>query len=117
MWKALRVVQLSYCEVRVRVTTVLALGLLLQACIALPIPHQHPYSPKLSGSVVDAESKQPVAGAVIRMESTNADPPLESITTAGADGSFSVRIAKRAFWWPLWLGPAEGFCVARATVS
>ena len=100
-----------------RVITVLAIGLLLQACIALPIPHQHPYSPKLSGSVVDAESKQPVAGAVIRMESTSTHPPLENSTTAGEDGSFSVRITKRALWWALWLGPAEGFCAAHATVS
>lgn len=104
-------------EPPVRFAGVIVLASLLQGCIALPIPHQRPYSPNLSGSVSDAQSKQPIAGAVIWLETPSTDPPLEGSMTTGDDGNFSIRLTRRELWWPLFFGPAEGYCVARATVS
>jgi hypothetical protein len=101
----------------VRCVAVLLVTILLPGCIALPIPHQHPYSPALSGTVIDAETAAPVAGAEVRLEGTTISPPLISTARAGTDGRFSVIASKRALWLPLWFGPAEGFCTATATVS
>ena len=90
---------------------------LLEGCIALPIPHSHPYSPLLTGTVIDARTSLPIAGAEIRIEGKTHDPPLVATARAGTDGRFSVVASKRALWFPIWLGPAEGFCAATGTVS
>jgi hypothetical protein len=89
----------------------------LAGCIALPIPHDHPYSPGLSGTVVDAETSKPIAGAVVSLEGTTIDPPIVQTAATATDGTFSVLVSKRQLWLPLWFGPAEGFCTATATVS
>jgi hypothetical protein len=89
----------------------------LEACIALPIPHAHPYSPALSGTVVDAQTSLPIMGAEIRIESKTHDPPLVAVVRSRNDGRFSVVVSKLRLWFPIWLGPAEGFCAATAIVS
>jgi hypothetical protein len=100
-----------------RNVAVLLVTIVLAGCIALPFPHQRPYSPALSGTVIDAQTSAPVAGAEVRLEGTTTSPPLVSTAHAGTDGRFSVIASKRALWLPLWFGPAEGFCTATATVS
>jgi hypothetical protein len=91
--------------------------ILLEGCIALPIPHDRPYSPILSGSVADAQTSTPIAGATIRLEATTFPPYMVETFETGIDGTFSVVVTKRKFWMPMWLGPAEGACTATATVS
>ena len=92
-------------------------AMFLEGCIALPIPHNHPYSPALSGTVIDAQTSAPIAGAEIRLEGNTLSPPLVATGRSGLDGRFSVVASKRALWFPIWLGPAEGFCAATAIVS
>jgi len=88
----------------------MAVGILagLQGCIALPIPHDQPYSPELTGTVLDADTKQPIAGAKVHMEGSVVEPPLETEVLTAPDGSFTVRVHKRELWMPLWLGPPRG---------
>jgi hypothetical protein len=100
-----------------RCVAVFLITIMLTGCIALPIPHQHPYSPALSGTVIDAQTSAPVVGAEVRLEGTTISPPLVSTVRASSDGRFSVIASRRALWLPLWFGPAEGFCTATATVS
>jgi hypothetical protein len=89
----------------------------LEGCIALPIPHDRPYSPVLSGSVIDAQTSKPIAGATLRLEATTLATHLVKTIETDVDGRFSVVITKREFWMPMWLGPGEGTCTATATVS
>jgi hypothetical protein len=67
--------------------------------------------------VVDAQTSKPIAGAEIRLEGTTFEPYLVNSIETGIDGRFSLVVTKREFWMPMWLGPAEGFCTATATVS
>jgi hypothetical protein len=75
------------------------------------------YSPLLSGTVVDAQTSKPIAGAEIRLEGTTYAPHLVNTVETGIDGRFSLVVTKREFWMLMFLGPAEGFCTATATVS
>jgi hypothetical protein len=89
----------------------------LQGCIALPIPHNRPYSPRVVGTVVDSETQQPISDALVRLEGRNANPPLIEEVRSAADGTFSVQASKRALWMALWFGPAEGFCAATVVIA
>lgn len=100
-----------------RCAAVVLVVALLEGCIALPIPHNRPYSPVLSGSVIDAQTSKPIAGAALRLEATTHGAHLVKTIETDADGRFSVVITKRELWIPMWLGPGEGTCTATATVS
>lgn len=102
---------------RMRRAHVLIVTLLLEGCIALPIPHDHLYSPVISGTVVDAQTSKPIAGATIRLEGTSATPPIIKSIATGPDGTFKAVVSKRETWLRFWFGIAEGFCTATATVS
>ncbi len=91
--------------------------MLLAGCIALPVPHDHPYSPALSGTVIDSQTKAPIAGAEIRLEGTTSLPPTVATTKSDLSGRFSLLASERALWIPFWFGFAEGHCTATATVS
>jgi hypothetical protein len=100
-----------------RWAAVFLVPMLLVGCIAFPIPHDHPYSPALSGTVIDSQTKAPIAGAEIRLEGTTSRPPIVATTKSDSDGRFSVLASERVFWLPFWFGFAEGHCTATATVS
>jgi hypothetical protein len=100
-----------------RTAAVVMTASFLGGCIALPIPHDRPYGPALFGTVVDADTVRPVSGATVLLDGETYQPSIEQSAITGNDGTFAVRAFKRVLWWPLWFGPAEGFCVGTATVT
>jgi hypothetical protein len=100
-----------------RWAAIFLVSMILAGCIALPVPHDRPYSPALSGIVIDALTKTPIAGAEIHLEGTTSSPPIVASTKSDSNGRFSVLASERALWLPFWFGFAEGHCTATATVS
>lgn len=84
----------------------LTVALLLQGCIALPIPHDRAISPMVSGLVRSQASGEPVADATVTITSHTGS----AATKTDREGRYSVGIYERASWFVLVLAPAEGFC-------
>ena len=98
-----------------RSATVLTV-LLLQGCIALPIPHDRPVSPTFYGQVKDAATGQPINGAMVTVVAhlfkggvdEHARP--KAVGRTDEQGSFEVGVVKPDTWFVLFFGPAEGSC-------
>ena len=60
-------------------------------CIVIPVPHVRTHQPTCSGILIDAETKKPISGAIIR---STAFPDISS--TSDSHGHFFIP-AKRKF--------------------
>lgn len=100
---------------------VLALIAFLTGCVALPIPHDRPVTPAISGTVRDFETGAPIVGARIEVTerplSSKPDPARAS-TTSDSDGKFFLRATERATWYVIvFLAPYEGTCSGQFSVT
>lgn len=94
--------------------------LALTGCIALPVPHDRQISPEFFGIVTDAETGLPIAGAQLKVSLSprgKTDQESSAVATSGTDGSYRVRINESTIWYVIVLGPAEGFCAGKLSVS
>src|SRR5262245_4416247 len=90
--------------------------MVLNACIALPIPHDRLAAPIVEGKVTDARTSSPIPGAEISViaDGTGA----KGIVRSDAEGRFRILGSERCEWMVLVLvAPYEGFCGGKYTVT
>ncbi len=90
---------------------------ILSGCIALPIPHDRPFSPFISGEVRAKSTWQPIPNATVTLLATTLAVKDETSTATDATGKFEAQVTHRKIWMPFFFGPAEGFCTSSVTIS
>lgn len=78
---------------------VLVLGVLCQGCVVFPYS-----TPEVKGSVIDANTRQPIAAAKIVVHNH-----INIHCTSAADGSFDLRTGDA--WRPCFLMPGDAFVI------
>ena len=100
------------------ITCLLLVVVIFVGCVVVPIPHLTTSSPNVKGHVIDANSGQPVAHAVVSLKNHQAQDIHHAFTsgdafpgasvTSGADGAFSIgaRYNLHFLWYK---NPSWGF--------
>ena len=100
-----------------RAVGIAAAILILAGCVAPPSPNEQSYSVNFSGTVIDSETRKPIPGAIIQLESKTIYPPVDSSTSTTSDGAFSIQIAKPNEDSPVYQDITDGYCTSIATVT
>lgn len=99
----------------------LSLVIFLSGCIALPIPHDRRVTPMYSGKVIDFDSRIPIKGVVVKVETLIPDRetgiPYTATTMTNEEGYYELGAVERSVWYILWFGPAEGVCGGKVTFT
>jgi hypothetical protein len=91
---------------------------LLQGCIALPIPNNRSLTPQVTGTVLDAQTMRPIEDVLVTLETQRWDPPHSISVQTSDDGTYRAHIQERTFWWVIFLAPAlPKPCTGKATIS
>ncbi|MDF3057039.1 MAG: hypothetical protein K0R17_1254 [Rariglobus sp.] len=89
------------------VVAVFAASILLSGCVPIPIPHSRRAAPAFAGRVIDAETKKPVKGVDVTVLRYRTKDPVVTVQT-DAEGRYRAEKKEMKWFYPLWLGPAEG---------
>ena len=100
---------------KLRILWVVFVCMTVHACVLLPIPHRRPLSPLFWGSVIDADSQEPVTNARIVVVDR-----FRGGTMAGSSddaGQYEVGVTERATWFVIWPPLFEGLCTGTISVT
>ena len=91
---------------KLRILWVLFVCMTVHACVLLPIPHRRPLSPVFWGSVIDADSQEPITNArIVVVDRFRGGTMTDSSDDAG---QYEVGVTERATWFVIWPPLFEG---------
>src|SRR6267142_88262 len=100
-----------------RVPAAVLLAMSLSACIALPISHDVPLSPSISGVVRETATGVPVSGATVRIYGRMPGRARSLTVATDNDGKYAMKVSAHARWWVLVFVPYDTFCEATITIG
>ncbi len=96
-----------------RLMSFVLMCMLLQGCIAVPIPHKETVIPSFSGKVIDRQNKRPIADAKVEI----AHFP-DTRVCSQTDGQFTTKTIQQFHWFLLVpLLPSDRFWNGELTLA